>query len=246
MCTVTFIPRRKGYCLGMNRDEKRTRPQARPPAHRNLNGHRVLYPSEPMGGTWIAVNDTGASFALINWYSVPQRPENNTTSRGIIIPSIASAHTTALTQDSLGKLSLRRMNPFGLVAVFPDSREITEWRWDMKRLSCRPHPWRAQQWISSGFDERRVQTKRSRTFRQKLHQSSVGRLDWLRRLHRSHLPNPGPFSTCMHRADASTVSYTEIVVTERSSNIHYLDGPPCRHCNRGSSHIQRPGPTPQG
>ena len=31
MCTVTFIARQKGYCLGMNRDEKLTRPTGLPP-----------------------------------------------------------------------------------------------------------------------------------------------------------------------------------------------------------------------
>ena len=39
-------------------------------------------------------------------------------------------------------------------------------------------------------------------------QKFEGRLNWLRRLHRSHLPERGPFSICMHRSDAATVSYT--------------------------------------
>src|SRR5689334_4291843 len=31
MCTVTFIARQRGYCLGMNRDEKLARPIGLPP-----------------------------------------------------------------------------------------------------------------------------------------------------------------------------------------------------------------------
>jgi uncharacterized protein with NRDE domain len=70
MCTVTFIARRNGYALGMNRDEKLTRPAGLPPRLTHLNGRTIIAPSEPSGGTWIGVNDTGATFALINWYSV--------------------------------------------------------------------------------------------------------------------------------------------------------------------------------
>ena len=60
MCTVTFIARRNGYALGMNRDERLTRVAGLPPRLTHLNGHAILAPSEPSGGTWIGVNDTGA------------------------------------------------------------------------------------------------------------------------------------------------------------------------------------------
>src|SRR5690349_4456447 len=56
MCTVTFIARKHGYALGMNRDEKLTRPKGRLPKVRRLNGIKVLCPSESNGGTWIAMN----------------------------------------------------------------------------------------------------------------------------------------------------------------------------------------------
>src|SRR5262249_23130580 len=125
------------------------------------------------------------------------------------------------------KLPLRCVNPFRLVGVFPGSQEIIEWRWDLKRLTCKRHKWRSQQWISSGFDELQARRERSRTFRQKLQQRSAGTLGWLRRLHRSHAPHPGPFSTCMHRADAATVSYSEIVASDQKLEMHYFVGPPC-------------------
>ena len=70
MCTVTFMPRRTGYCLAMNRDEKRTRPEGCLQPREILVAIGVIYPSEPGGGTWIALNDSGVSLALINWYSV--------------------------------------------------------------------------------------------------------------------------------------------------------------------------------
>ena len=59
MCTVTFIARKHGYALGMNRDEQLSRVPGLPPSEKTINGCRVLAPSEPGGGTWIALNERG-------------------------------------------------------------------------------------------------------------------------------------------------------------------------------------------
>jgi hypothetical protein len=52
-------------------------------------------------------------------------------------------------------------------------------------------------------------------------------LNWLRQLHRSHSPKRGPFSICMHRRDASTVSYTEVAVSKKRATMRYKSGPCC-------------------
>lgn len=227
MCTVTFIPGRKGYRLGMNRDEKLTRPAGLPPQPITESGRTFLAPTEPSGGTWIGLNDHGVCLALINWYSVNRHATGKTVSRGRIIPSVWRAADSDAVAAILAKLPLKRTNPFRLIGVFPASRTIIEWRWDLKRLTRVPHPWRARQWISSGFDEPAAQRIRGRTFTAARRQKTFGSLDWLRRLHRSHAPNAGPFSTCMHRADAATVSYTEVSTTPRAGVLRYCAGAPC-------------------
>ncbi len=227
MCTITFMPRRNGYCLGMNRDEKRTREKGLPPAQRSVDGRLVVYPSETGGGTWIALNDQGVSYALINWYSAPAKVEGNTVSRGVIIPSLSAADSPARAVTGLAALPLHRINPFRLLGIFPASEEIIEWRWDLKHLTRRNHRWRAQQWSSSGFDEPTAQKVRSKTFKQAQAQKSAGTIGWLRRLHRSHSPRPGPFSICMHRDDAATVSYTEVDVSRGSAGMRHIGAPPC-------------------
>jgi hypothetical protein len=98
----------------------------------------------------------------------------------------------------------------------------------LKRLVSKKLPWKTQQWISSGFDEPTAQRVRSRVFRSVLRERSAGGLGWLRRLHRSHSPQSGPFSTCMHRTDAATVSYTEISVSDHRAKMGYHGGPPCK------------------
>jgi len=227
MCTVTFMPRRTGYCLAMNRDERRARAKGQPPAIRQINGSQVLYPSEPTGGTWIALKDKGVAFALINWYSANAKAEGTAVSRGVIIPRLCSAESVALANTEIVSLPLTRINPFRLIGIFPASEEIIEWSWDMTQLTQQRFSWSPRQWISSGFDETAAQKIRSRTFRRAQRQKSAGTINWLRRLHCSHSPLIGPFSTCMHREDAATVSYTEIRFIHNQARMLHVAGAPC-------------------
>ena len=229
MCTVTFIARQRGYALGMNRDEKLTRPPGHPPERRDLGGHAVLCPFETGGGTWIAVNDRGATFALINWYSVKAAVSGRTVSRGEVINAVSGNHLPGNLESILLGLPLSQINPFRLIAVFPEPGLVTEWRWNLCRLLRLDHSWKTRQWISSGFDEPTAEHARGKTFERVLRQRSAGSLDWLRRLHRSHSPHVGPFSTCMHRHDAASVSYTEVAVSSVRVEMRYHPEAPCHN-----------------
>src|SRR6266852_5843282 len=142
MCTVTFIARRRGYCLGMNRDEKLTRPTALPPRKRMVNGRAVFAPSEPGGGTWIALNDQGATLALINWYSIKAQVGRNALSRGEVVNSVSAAISSDSADAALRGLSLNRINPFRLIGIYPGTGEIVEWRWNLKQLVRLNHRWK--------------------------------------------------------------------------------------------------------
>ena len=227
MCTVSFIARRRGYLLGMNRDEQLTRAKGLPPAQREVNGMKILGPSEPGGGMWIALNEAGATLALINWYSITAHVQRKPLSRGEIVSSTSFASAPSKVEGTLNRLSLRRINPFRLIGIFPATKEVVEWRWNLKQLVRRNCTWTTHQWISSGFDEPKAQRVRSRTFRLAIQQATFGRAAWLRRLHGSHAPECGPFSTCMHRIDAATVSYTEITVGRSRGEMLYHLGAPC-------------------
>jgi len=73
MCTLTFRLIENGYELFFNRDEQHSRPIALPPKyHHQLNS---IYPIDVStqsipnkNGTWIAVDQYGASLALLNNY----------------------------------------------------------------------------------------------------------------------------------------------------------------------------------
>ena len=223
----------------MNRDEKLTRIAGLPPQLHKIDHCAVLYPSEPGGGTWISLNDTGVTLALINWYSVNQSVVAGVVSRGQVVTSVGTAREKNQVDAAIARLPLAKMNPFRLIGILPAMNEVFEWRWDLIKLECNQHAWQQQQWISSGFDEPKAQQIRSATFRRAQTQNSTGTLAWLRRLHRSHHPDCGAFSTCMHRADAATVSTTEIVVSSARATMRHHPGPPCQTSNQIVRHVNR-------
>ena len=226
MCTVSFLPTKAGYHVAMNRDEKRTRVTALPPETVIVNGVRAVYPREPAGGTWVSVNEGRITLALINWHRIKREPKEAPLSRGQIIVRLAGASSTDEVSEGLRTLSLRRFRPFRLIGVVPTEHRVKEWRWDLDRLEVREQPWQKQHWFSSGFDEREAESQRAVVCNRWAESTGLSPAD-LRQLHQSHAPARGPFSICMHRSDAVTLSYTEIAVTARSVTMRYFAGAPC-------------------
>ena len=52
-------------------------------------------------------------------------------------------------------------------------------------------------------------------------------VSWVRNLHQSHDPLPGPFSICVHREEAATMSYTEVCCSGEGVSMSYRSGSPC-------------------
>jgi hypothetical protein len=230
MCSVSFVPRADGFVLAMNRDELISRGPALPPEVHSRGGRAVLYPREPGGGTWIGINSAGMAFSLINWHSQPDRPSGGTISRGEVVRALLSARSSRSAASILRKLPVERMNPFRLMTVSLGERSLAEWRSGSDGLEFISVPWARQHWFSSGFDE----AKANQVRRQVCLQIPDGSLDVtaLRKLHRSHVPEAGAFSLCMHREDAATVSYTEIRVRRDTASMYYIAGSPCSHSPR--------------
>jgi len=227
MCTVSFLPKSQGFCLAMNRDEKRDRFAALAPAVVDVESRRAIFPREPAGGTWISANDAGICLALINWHRIERDPKNDVLSRGIVVRELAGKSSADEIATAMMKLPLRNLRPFRLIAIAPAETRVVEWRWNLKRLTRRNHAWRRRHWFSSGLDERRAEFERQRVCAAATNQEAAGSVNSLRRLHRSHAPERGAFSICMHRLDASTISYTEISVSRQRAKMRYKAGPSC-------------------
>lgn len=230
MCTLTFIPEKKNeFLLAMNRDESRDRPRACAPAVFNREGIHVVHPFEPSGGTWVATNSYGNSFALLNWYSVKSSIAPETArSRGFQVRDVSIARSPAECEEKLNAGMLEKTLPFRMVGFFLNQQDIVEWRWDGQKLENLEFGWEQNMWASSGFDEVGAQRKRRIALENLEHPQNATTTQFLRKFHSSHEPEPGPFSVCMHRDDAETVSYTEIETTGNKSELRYFPGPLCQ------------------
>lgn len=227
MCTVSFIPNSCGYYLAMNRDERLMRPAGLPPRVFEDGSRRVMYPREPSGGTWIALNDSGVFLALINWHRVDRWPAAEVVSRGEIVKSLATGGSLGEITEKLRGLPLQRIRPFRLIAGVPGKELIAEYGWDLQKLAMQIHDWTPRHWFSSGYDEEKAELERTRVCQDAWQQDSAGSIEWVRNLHSLHLPERGPFSICMHQPVAETVSYTEISLLNEAATMRYKPGSPC-------------------
>ena len=239
MCTVSFIPTSKGFLLGMNRDEQRVRAKALPPDIHECGSLSALYPSEPSGGTWIGLNETGLTIALINWYSKPQLTGRPAFSRGEIIPKLLTTRTLQNAEILLRDLPLSKLNPFRLIVVSAKEQSIHEFRSDAVSLDKALCSWKKTYWFSSGYDEPEAMRQRGMICEKETYHPDTYSPIQLRKLHRSHAPDKGAFSICMHRDDATTVSYSEVVFEGKSFTISYLEGTPCNSLRGFQNQLSR-------
>lgn len=225
MCTVSWFSDGRGYELFANRDESRERPPALPPRPWETPAGRFLAPEDTAaGGSWVTVNQHGLALCLLNLYEVepPSIPASGWTSRGLLVTSLALAEGLPEASTRLGGLDLGTFRPFTLAALAPDRQAIL-FRWDGRRLDEQLAP--ENPLSSSGFDAAGAAAARRRL----LAELAPGGPDHasLLEFHRSHRPERGPYSPCMHRHDAVTVSFTWVRVEADRVVMAYAAGAPC-------------------
>lgn len=225
MCTVSWLVAPDRYEVFANRDEKRTRGAALPPEVREGRGVRFLAPRDAdFGGSWIATNEFGVTVTLLNRAAAPARPPIR--SRGILVTVLAACRGVEEVSASLAAEAAGDFAAFTL-AVFEPGRSPAVFEWTgsgaISRIS------RADSFLtSSSFDPAGVAEARSSVFRAAWRGGAAPGREDLLSLHRSHRPEPGPYSVCMHRDDAETVSFTHVSVGPGAVSQLYVSGAPCR------------------
>jgi len=212
----------------MNRDELFSRPIALPPKIFEKGAMEMIYPREPSGGTWIACNGRGDLLALLNWNgSEASYMSLKRKTRGLVIPELIGLPDLSTTDSHFQQMNLDGLFAFRLVGIFRSERVTIEWRWDGLARRTLAFSWARKHWFSSSLSDSLAEKERGRTCETAASEPAAGSNRWLRRLHSSHVPRPGPFSVCVHRQDAATVSYTEVCCGGKLISMGYLDGNPC-------------------
>jgi hypothetical protein len=231
MCTLTWQASQDGIDLFFNRDEARGRSRALPPKTYQLDQTQVLMPIDPDGmGTWIAANEFGVIVCLLNDYQHAQTVAPRL-SRGQLVKALAVCTDLNDIANALPIDALRDFAPFLLLGFAVDGlsdkthgSEVVPraWRWNgqtLRCVDCQPPV------VSSAIDIDTTTNTRTHYLRQM--GGTVPTQQQLLAYHRSHLPERGSASVCMHREDASTVSLTHVHIGADGITMYYYDGAPC-------------------
>lgn len=223
MCTASWLISDNGYQVFFNRDELKTRKQAKPPARKEHHNIRYLAPIDSdAGGTWISVNEFGITLCLLNNYTNSQSLNDaKYLSRGQIISSMAHLGCLSKLVTRLKQVSLTSFKPFNLL-MFEPGKDPCRLAWDGQQQQFYRNT--NMPITSSSFKTEEVLKSRLNQLSDK-HKCSE---DQLIAFHHSHIPEKSARSVCMHRDEASTVSYSRIRVCDKNIIFEYKDGPPCK------------------
>lgn len=266
MCTMTFVAGLPdgGYVLTTNRDERRTRGRARPPAIERLGGRRVALPRDPdAGGTWVAADEHGTCLCLMNGDAPAPGvvADPGAPSRGLLVADLLArerpdAIAPALARRLRGKRV--RENPFVLLVARRGRggarASLARHAWDGRTLRTTARgAWDLD--TSSGVEPERVRRLRRDAFVRLVRDAEEGvpglggplaggdvarLLERLAAFHTGHQPGRAPgdaFSVCMHRDEVSTVSMTRVEVVGARVSMIYRDGQPCTAPAELSCHL---------
>ena len=227
MCTISILPqvafiprdarledpRLRIVC---NRDERRVRPSALPPAVRRVDGRLAIMPIDPVGGgSWIAVNDCGLAVALLNVSDETpgaSAPDRQLLSRGLLVSAVAGSHSVSRALDRALTLSVADYKPFRLLLI--DKDQLVECWPDATRVRHRRSLLVGPVMrTSSGLGDGVVQGPRRTLFRRlfratndpQVAQDGFHDHQWVGR---------EDISVRMERPDAKTVSRTVIELTD--------------------------------
>lgn len=220
MCTVTWLYEDGGYQLFVNRDELHTRASAVPPRVFARGGTRYLAPRDKDGGgSWISVNEAGVAVCLLNAAGVRRA---GAMSRGRLVVDLATSRSQQEAALRAGRIDLHAYPPFTL-ALFEPERRVSVLEWDGRVLRAAANGDALKPLTSSSLDAAAARRARHAHFHK---HRPLTALEFFR-FHASHHPAPGAYSACMHRDDASTVSFTHVHAGREQVRMDYYPGPPC-------------------
>jgi hypothetical protein len=228
MCTVTWARQPDGYHLLCNRDERRTRGVASEPRLMRRGGVHFVAPIDSdFGGTWIAVNEHGLTVCLLNGPQSRPAPMKTRRSRGLLLLDLAWASTLDECALFLQQLDLTVYGAFSLLMLAPGEPSIVA-EWDGSHLSLDRNADARMPLTSSSFDPDGVHHARLGQFQQRVITGEIIDAATLYDFHTSHGGQASAYSTCMHREDAETVSFSWIVVTRSQIRFQYSPAAPCQ------------------
>lgn len=237
MCTVSWLRQTDGYLLLCNRDERHTRKPAAGPRAGERRGVSFIAPADgDHGGSWIGVNQFGLTLCLLNRYGDSQLVEGRTfTSRGLLLTGLLDGERAHQVYERVKAADLKQFRGFTMAIVTVDEPALVI-DWMGRECLARPDADSRMPLTSSSLQEPEIGERRKAEFERMVSEAgtanaelgnAAGNAEMLWRFHRSHVPERGRTSVCMHREDAATVSLSAVTVTREMIEFVYHPGSPC-------------------
>lgn len=220
MCTITIVPRGDSPRLMCNRDERRDRPVARPPAHARFGARVGIAPIDPVGGgSWIGINDAGLTVALLNRSTPCTRESRSVGSRGRIVTRLLECETLDGVAAASVALDVRDYQPFRAIAILGRRALVADVR--AGRVAVRRFDVsRPRLLTSSSVEPVRALTTRGAAFRAMVLRAG-DRLQAQAAFHQYEDPRRRHMGVLMTRLDARTVSRTTVDICPRGLALTY-------------------------
>jgi len=121
MCTLSAFQQDGDIIITMNRDEIRTRAEAKYLTQNNSEKITTIYPVDTQaGGSWFGFNEKGLVLALLNRYQ--NDALDNAMSRGEIIPKMLKTGSIDQGLKYLEMMEVRQYSPFDLMLFSQDKQ----------------------------------------------------------------------------------------------------------------------------
>ena len=174
------------------------------------------------------MNQYGVSFCLLNGQCHEKRQRGpNYVSRGLVLSKLLAARSLSEACERAWSIDLSRYAPFTLL-ILEAGQHASAVEWNGQDKAIIPYADAYMPLTSSAVDPEGVRLRRQKEF-QSSHKSPESlNSRMLLNFHRSHGAGADAYSTCMHRADAETVSFSWVKVMHSEAKFFYSLAAPCR------------------
>jgi len=226
MCTVTYLPRKRGFILTSNRDEdKRRASQVIFPEEMEFDEDVILFPKDPKGGgTWIACDNNSRVACLLNGgFDKHEREASYRKSRGLVVLDTFGYDNIS---DFAKSYNFSGIEPFTLVLVDYNrgKTELLEVVWDGKKAHSKKL--NAQEpviWSSTTLYPEEVRDERKKWFTEFLKEGKMS-VQAVREFHQFGGVGDVSNDLVMERGTVlSTVSISSIEIGEQGGEFIYQD-----------------------
>jgi uncharacterized protein with NRDE domain len=224
MCTLTYIPLKKGFIITSNRDEMALRPTAKPRAY-DYHGQKLIFPKDEIaGGTWIAYSSRQRIACLLNGaFDTHVRKESYAKSRGLVL---LEAFEYPDLNEFIEKVNLENVEPFTLLLIdFQQTFQFKELVWDGNNMHVRDIDNKNPGiWSSATLYSKENRALRRQWFDTWLKENKDKEDNKILDFHFfKHIQNPRINVVMKGEKGLQTVSITQILINENQPEFHYFD-----------------------